>query len=79
MEDLRALPETHLAGVVRDAIRFYVGFHKEADGIDGCYLHDPVTLIGALLRPELVTEVVTERLACDTRSRSAAGRQPVPF
>jgi hypothetical protein len=27
-----------------------------------------VTLIGALLRPELVTEVVTERLACDTRA-----------
>jgi purine nucleosidase len=68
MEDLRVLPDTHLASVVRDAIRFYVGFHKEADGIDGCYLHDPVTLIGALLRPELVTEVVTERLACDTRA-----------
>ena len=68
MEDLRALPDTHLAGVVRDAVRFYVSFHKEADGIDGCYLHDPVTLIGALLRPDLVTEVVSERLACDTRA-----------
>jgi purine nucleosidase len=66
MEDLGALPETHLASVVRDAVRFYVAFHKEADGIDGCYLHDPVTLIGALLRPELVTETVSERLACDT-------------
>ena len=66
MEDMTRLPETHLAGIVRDAIRFYVAFHREADGIDGCYLHDPVTLIGALLRPELVTEMVTERLACDT-------------
>jgi purine nucleosidase len=66
MEDLRSLPETHLANVVRDAVRFYVAFHKEADGIDGCYLHDPVTLIGSLLRPELVTETVSERLACDT-------------
>jgi purine nucleosidase len=66
MDDLRALPETHLASVVRDAVRFYVAFHKEADGIDGCYLHDPVTLIGALLRPDLVTETVSERLACDT-------------
>jgi purine nucleosidase len=66
MEDLRALPETHLASVVRDAVRFYVAFHQEADGMDGCYLHDPVTLIGALLRPELVTETVSERLACDT-------------
>jgi purine nucleosidase len=66
MDDLRSLPETHLASVVRDAVRFYVAFHKEADGFDGCYLHDPVTLIGALLRPDLVTETVSESLACDT-------------
>lgn len=66
LEDLEDLPDTYLASVVRDAIRFYVAFHREADGIDGCYLHDPVTLIGSLLRPDLVTESVTERLACDT-------------
>ena len=68
MEDLRALPDTHLASVVRDAVRFYVGFHKEADGIDGAYLHDPVTLIGSLLRPELVTGRRRGALACDTGS-----------
>jgi purine nucleosidase len=68
MDDLRDLPETHLATVVRDAIRFYVAFHREADGIDGCYLHDPVTLIGSLLRPDLVTETVSEQLAVDTGS-----------
>ena len=68
MDDLQALPATHLAGIVRDAVRYYVGFHQKADGIDGAYLHDPVTLIGSLLRPDLVTEAVTERLACDTSS-----------
>jgi purine nucleosidase len=68
LEDLEILPATPLAAVVRDAIRFYVAFHREADGIDGCYLHDPVTLIGSLLRPELVTETVDERLACDAGS-----------
>ncbi|HEX2766462.1 MAG TPA: nucleoside hydrolase [Candidatus Limnocylindria bacterium] len=68
MDDLRALPDTHLAGIVRDAVRFYVGFHQKADGIDGAYLHDPVTLIGALLRPDLVTDAVDEVLACDTSS-----------
>jgi purine nucleosidase len=66
MDDLRVLPDTHLAGIVRDALRFYVAFHRRADGIDGCYLHDPVTLIGALLRPDLVRETVRLRLACDT-------------
>jgi inosine-uridine nucleoside N-ribohydrolase len=68
MEDLRELPDTHLAGIVRDAVRFYVGFHQQADGLDGAYLHDPVALIGSLLRPDLVTETVTEALACDTSS-----------
>ncbi len=66
MDDLRALPDTHLASIVRDAVRFYVGFHQKADNIDGAYLHDPVTLIGSLLRPDLVTDSVEERLACDT-------------
>jgi purine nucleosidase len=68
MDDFRALPETHLAGIVRDAVRFYVGFHQQADGIDGAYLHDPAVLIGSLLRPDLVTDEVTETLACDTSS-----------
>jgi purine nucleosidase len=66
MDDLRGLPETHLTGIVRDAMRFYVAFHQKADGIDGAYLHDPVTVIAALLRPDLVTESSSERLACDT-------------
>ncbi len=66
MNDLQVLPDTHLSGLVRDAIRFYVGYHRRVDGIDGCYLHDPVALIAALLRPDLVTESVSERLACDT-------------
>lgn len=66
LDDLDGLPDTYLASVVRDAVRFYIAFHRQADGIDGCYLHDPVTLIGSLLRPELVTETAMERLACDT-------------
>ncbi|HET8570696.1 MAG TPA: nucleoside hydrolase [Candidatus Limnocylindria bacterium] len=68
MSDLDVLPDTHLAGIVRDAVRFYVGFHQKADGLDGAYLHDPVALIGGLLRPDLVTDAVDERLACDTGS-----------
>jgi len=72
LDDLQVLPDTYAARVVRDAIRFYVGFHRAAEGIDGCYLHDPVTLIGSLLRPELVTDSVPLRLACDTSSDAQA-------
>ena len=68
MADLDVLPDTHLAGIVRDAVRFYVGFHQKADGLDGAYLHDPVALVAGLLRPDLVTQAVDERLACDTGS-----------
>jgi purine nucleosidase len=68
LEDLDGLPGTPLSAIVRDAVRFYISFHRQAEGIDGCYLHDPVTLIGSLLRPDLVTEAVDERLACDTGS-----------
>jgi purine nucleosidase len=68
LDDMAELPDTPLGAVVRDAVRFYVAFHRQADGIDGCYLHDPVTLIGSLLRPHLVTETATQALACDTSS-----------
>ena len=64
--DLDSLPDSPLAALVRDAVRYYVAFHRSADGIDGCYLHDPVTLIGSLLRPDLVTETISQALACDT-------------
>ena len=66
LDDLDALPDTPLAAIVRDAIRFYVAFHRTAEGVDGCYLHDPVTLIGSLLRPDLVSESISQALACDT-------------
>jgi purine nucleosidase len=66
LDDFAALPDTPLAAIVRDAIRFYIAFHRTADGVDGCYLHDPVTVIGSLLRPDLVTESISQPLACDT-------------
>jgi inosine-uridine nucleoside N-ribohydrolase len=71
LDDLDRLPESDLAGVVRDAIRFYVGYHRVADSIDGCYLHDAVTLVGALLRPDLVTDTRDRRLVCDTSAEVA--------
>jgi purine nucleosidase len=71
LDDLERLPDTDLAAVVRDAVRFYVGYHRVADGIDGCYLHDPVALVGSVLRPELVTASHDGRLSCDTTADPA--------
>ena len=69
LDDLDGLPSTPLAAIVRDAVRFYVAFHRQADGIDGCYLHDPVTLIGSLLRPDLVPEQPHRGSSLSIRSR----------
>ena len=66
LADLDGLPDSPLAGVVRDAIRFYVEFHEATEGLDGAYLHDPLALIGGLLRPDLVRWSDPMRLACDT-------------
>ncbi len=72
LADLDALPDTPLAGVVREAMRFYVEFHHVTQGLAGAYLHDPLTVIGGLLRPDLVRWSDPVRLACDTSTDPAS-------
>ena len=37
------------AGVfLRDAVRFYIDFHRKRAGLDGCFLHDPSAVIAAV-------------------------------
>ncbi len=43
-----------LARWLHEALRFYVEFHRQHEGLDGCVLND-VLPIAALLRPETVT------------------------
>jgi len=39
---------------IHDALRFYMEFHKQADGLDGCIVND-VLPIALLLRPDALT------------------------
>lgn len=39
---------------IQDALRFYMEFHKQAEGLDGCIVND-VLPIAALLKPECLT------------------------
>lgn len=56
---------TPLMEFVRDVSSFYMDFHRENDGIDGCYMHDPTT-IAAVIDPSLVTTVPAEvHVECD--------------
>ena len=51
-EKVRSSP-TRIAQFVQDCTEFYMDFHKENEGFDGCYLHDPLA-IGVAIRQDLV-------------------------
>ncbi len=54
---------TPLATWIRDALRFYMEFHKQQEGLDGCIVND-VLPIAALIEPEALT-FEERRLAVD--------------
>ncbi|MFZ5624567.1 MAG: nucleoside hydrolase [Gemmatimonadota bacterium] len=45
-------PEEHRSWL-RDALRFYVDFHRHREGLDGCVVNDPL-LIAGLIRPGII-------------------------
>ncbi len=65
-DDFANLPASQLGTIVHDAMRFYIEYHRLADGVNGCYLHDAVTVVGALLQPDLLTDVESVRISVDT-------------
>jgi inosine-uridine nucleoside N-ribohydrolase len=65
VESRYAANPTRLMEFVRDVSSFYMDFHKENDGFDGCYMHDPTT-VAAVIDPSLVTTVSAEvHVECD--------------
>jgi inosine-uridine nucleoside N-ribohydrolase len=44
---------TRLSQFIRDITSIYMDFHRENDGIAGCYLHDPLA-VGVTIDPSLV-------------------------
>jgi purine nucleosidase/pyrimidine-specific ribonucleoside hydrolase len=45
--------KTKISQFVKDCTEFYMDFHKENDGFDGCYLHDPLA-VGVAIQPDIV-------------------------
>lgn len=66
---------TPLAGWLHEALRFYVEFHEEHDGLAGCVVHDVVP-IAALLEPDTVT-FKPFRVAVDLPDDERRGRTRV--
>ncbi len=68
-------PRTRL---IRDCTRSYMRFHKEATGVDGCILHDPLAL-GVALDPSFVgTEVVRLEVVTETGPYRGMTREVLP-
>ncbi|MEM9097086.1 MAG: nucleoside hydrolase [Pseudomonadota bacterium] len=67
---------------LRDAVKFYIDFHREKVGLDGCFLHDPSAVI-ASVDPELfkieevpLTAICTpDRIGATVEAKD--GRAPV--
>lgn len=54
-----------IGGFLKQATDFYIDFHRESEGLDGCHMHDPSAVIAAahpefLPTEELAIEVTTE-------------------
>lgn len=69
-------------GFLKAAVRFYMDFHLDSQGFDGCFMHDPTAVIAAV-RPGLFTvEAIALTASCAGASIGATqpatdGRQPV--
>lgn len=69
-------------GFLRDAARFYIEFHREREGVDGCFLHDPSAVIAAVAPELFETEEVPLTALCEGERIGATvaaddGRAPV--
>ena len=45
--------KTKISQFVKNCTEFYMNFHKENNGFDGCYLHDPLA-VGVAIQPDIV-------------------------
>ena len=72
------VPAAPAASFIGELTAFYSGHYRRTYGIDGCCLHDPLTM-RVLLDPSLVTgREVFLRIECGgevTRGRTVAGRR----
>ena len=46
--------QRHLTLLLRKALRFYIGYHRRNDRLDGCFLHDPIA-VAAAVNPDWFT------------------------
>ena len=60
-----------LAQFLRDTTRIYFTYHREREGLDGAYLHDPVA-VAAVLWPELF-ELVEAHVEVETAGTLTRG------
>jgi len=59
LDELVKANPSKLAEFVRDVSSYYMDYHRNNDGFDGCFLHDPVT-VGAVIDRSIIKTVRTK-------------------
>jgi inosine-uridine nucleoside N-ribohydrolase len=67
-----------IGGFLNDAVQFYIRFHRQRHGLDGCHMHDPTSVIAitdpGLFETRTAPVDVTLEGAAAGRTRLAPGR-----
>lgn len=66
-----------LSSLLRKALHFYTGYHRETEKLDGCYLHDPVAAAAAV-NPKWF-KFVSASVAVETKGDLTAGMTIADF
>lgn len=64
-------PSPRLSRLLGKALRHYIGYHRKSEGLDGCYLHDPIA-VAAALHPEWYVFTEAE-VTVETAGNSTSG------
>ncbi len=74
-------PAPVLGGFLNDAVQHYFEFHRQVDGFDGCYMHDPSAVV-SIVRPDLFAvereplRVIVEGAETGRTVRAASSDRP---
>ncbi|MGI9513664.1 MAG: nucleoside hydrolase [Anderseniella sp.] len=74
-------PAPVLGGFLNDAVQHYFEFHRQVDGFDGCYMHDPSAVV-SIVRPDLFAvereplRVIVEGAETGRTVRAASSERP---
>jgi inosine-uridine nucleoside N-ribohydrolase len=79
LEETLATHTSKALEMVRDISNYYMRYHLQVDGIDGCFMHDPLA-VGVAINPDFISAtdalVKVERRGEWTRGMTVSDLRP---